>query len=85
MDSTAENTTVPLQKGPALITGYIFKPADDISVYELYKIVQYMLEGQNALFLPSLLDKMPDECKRHFESSQQSLSNLQTYLNSSRI
>lgn len=66
----ATNITNPangeVMKNPE--TAHQFVPKEDITVYELAKIMSSLLSVQNAAFSQSMFAALPTECQRHFES-----------------
>lgn len=55
---------------PVAATYYEFRPAPDITVYQLACVLEKMLEGQHAAFSQALIDLMPMDCLKHFERLQ---------------
>ena len=52
--------------GKSASAGNLFTPKADITVYELAKVIEAVLNSQSAVFTPELFDALPADVQRHF-------------------
>jgi hypothetical protein len=52
--------------GKTASAGSLFTPKADITVYELAKVIEAVLNSQSAVFTPELFDTLPADVQRHF-------------------